>query len=269
MARAAACPLRIVAALSCAFAACAASAHDSWLFRPDAPPPKGAAHFVLGTGAQYPIADSFSPPSSVSAAACVDGAGRTLALRPFARGGKLLLQTAAPAASPLGCRAELGAQEIALAPELVDVYIREIRPPAPLVARWAALREQGLPWRERYRKFARIEVSARDTPAPELRAIRMPANQPLEIVVSGEAPLLAGRAADFQVLADGAPVPMLAVELRSERSPVGIWSQSDAEGRLRFTLPFGGAWLLRATLLEADGAAGWQSRFVTLAFDAH
>ncbi|MES2937178.1 MAG: DUF4198 domain-containing protein [Pseudomonadota bacterium] len=269
MARTAACWLRSVAALACAFAASAAGAHDSWLFRPDAPPPKGAAQFVFGTGTQYPIADSFSPPSSVSASGCVDAAGRMLPLRPFAQAGKLLLQTTRVDPNALGCWAELGEQAITLKPELVNVYLREIRPSAPLLARWAALREQGLPWQERYRKFARIETSGRDTPAAALRAIRQPVNQPLEIVVSGEEPLLAGRAAAFQVLANGAPVPLLAVELRSERSPIGIWSQSDAEGRLRFTLPFSGAWLLRATLLEADGASGWQSRFVTLAFDAH
>ncbi|MBA2672054.1 DUF4198 domain-containing protein [Ramlibacter sp.] len=171
---------------------------------------------MLGTGTQYPIADSFSPPSSVSSSGCLDGAGRT----------------------------------------------------TRLLARWAALREQGLPWQERYRKFARIETSDRFTLAPALRAIRKPAGQPLEIVVSGDAPLLAGNATEFQVLANGVPVPMLAVELHSERSPLGIWSQSDAEGRLRFMPPFGVAWLLHATLLEPDGPAGWQSRFVTLAFDA-
>jgi hypothetical protein len=35
---------------------------------------------------------------------------------------------------------------------------------------------------------------------------------------------------------------------------------------VNITPPFGGRWLLRATLLEPDGE-GWRSRFVTLAFE--
>jgi hypothetical protein len=79
-----------------------------------------------------------------------------------------------------------------------------------------------------------------------------------------------GRPIAFQVLRDGKPLPGLAVELVSERNPLGIWREADARGQLRHTLPFGGRWLLRATELRpaARDPESWESRFVTLAIDA-
>ena len=56
----------------------------------------------------------------------------------------------------------------------------------------------------------------------------------------------------------------------SERSPLGIWRETDADGLLRHTLPFAGRWLLRGTdlRLSAQRANTWESRFVTLALEA-
>ncbi len=53
----------------------------------------------------------------------------------------------------------------------------------------------------------------------------------------------------------------------SERSPVGIWRQTDDKGVLQHTLPFGGQWLLRGTelRLSTERPDTWESRFVTLA----
>jgi uncharacterized GH25 family protein len=263
---------RVLALLSCVFAASPAAAHDSWLSRIDTPQRAGPARFAFTTGSLYPLVESSPAPHGVARAACVGAQGRTRELRRQVRGTTLELHmpAASPPDAPLGCWAELREHAATLTPELVEVYFREIRPPAAVAARWTLLREQGTPWEERYRKFARVESAPPGTPAPALRAIRAPAGLPLEIVVLGDAPLRAGQAAAFQVLAQGTPVAGLAVELRSERSPIGIWSQSDAEGRLRFTPPFGGEWLLRATLLEADTASSsWHSRFVTLVFRAH
>jgi hypothetical protein len=52
----------------------------------------------------------------------------------------------------------------------------------------------------------------------------------------------------------------------STRSPLGIWRQTDRDGRVRFTAPFTGEWLLRGTVLEVPAAPGhvWHSRFATL-----
>lgn len=241
-----------------------AMAHDSWLA------PQGAARLVLSTGERYPLATSAPPPASLAQAACVDGRGKTQSLRPGALAEAALpLATATPFHGPAGCWVELHAHTLTLTPELVEVYFREIRPPQSLRDAWAAQRQDGLEWHERYRKVARLERSRPGDAPAALRAVRAPRLLPVEIVIDGDAPLRAGQPTDFRVLARGQPVAGLAVELVGERSPLGLWSRTDADGRLRQVLPFAGPWLLRATLLQQDAEPGrWRSRFVTLAFDA-
>jgi len=212
---------------------------------------------------RYPLAES--APAGVEDAGCVDASGRRQPLKP-AGGTETALQLRTVASGPLGCWATLGAYEITLPPHLVEVYLREIRPPAQVRSTWTALQERGLPWAESYRKFARIESGTDAASEKVLRRLRAPQGLPLEIVVLGNAPLRAGELTEFQVLSQGQPVEGLAVELVSERSRLGVWGRSDAQGRLEHRLPFGGAWLLRATLLESEGER-WRSRFVTLAVD--
>lgn len=252
-----------------ALAACSlpAAAHDSWLA--DAPGARSAGTtLVLGTGNRYPLAETAPPAEAVAGAGCVDARGRRHALRAAGwRSTALLLRS--PAKGAAGCWAELTAHDITLAPALVDVYFREIRPPETVRAAWAAQAEQGLPWQERYRKFARIEQGSATVSAAQRRAIRAPLGLPLEIVVLGDAALRTGQPATFQVLLDGQPLAGLAVELVSERSPLGVWAQSDAKGEVRHVLPFAGSWLLRATwVAPAEAPGAWRSRFVTLAFEA-
>lgn len=238
-----------------------AAAHDSWL------EPAGDGGIALRTGNRYPAAESGASAASVGAAGCVDGAGRLHALR-AASETVTALQLRTEARGPLACWAELKEHEITLAPALVERYLREIRPGDGVRAAWAEQQERGLPWVERYRKFARIERGTQDSAPDVLRRLRAPAGLPLEIVIDGEAPLRVGQSTTLRVLADGQPVAGLALELLSERSPVGIWARSDAQGLVQFRLPFGGQWLVRGTLLDSAGEGRWRSRFVTLVFEA-
>ena len=240
-------------------------AHDSWF---SVTPPAGAApRLVFSTGARYPAADTAPPPQSVLAAGCVDGAGRTTALVPGGNEGTALELGGMPP-TPASCWIELHEFAIELAPQLVNVYFRDIHPPAFVRDGWRAQHARGAPWQERYRKFARIERSDAVTPTPELRAMRKPVGLDMEIVVEGDAPLRAGHATSFRVLSRGEPVPDLEVELVGTRASVGVWARTDAQGRLSLRIPFADRWLLRGTQVEADGDAAWRSRFVTLAFDA-
>jgi hypothetical protein len=73
----------------------------------------------------------------------------------------------------------------------------------------------------------------------------------------------------FQVLRDGKPMPNLPVELINERSPIGLWNRTDAEGRITAKLPLPGRWVLRGVdlrLSRAD-ATQWESWFITYAFE--
>ncbi|HSV79916.1 MAG TPA: DUF4198 domain-containing protein [Ramlibacter sp.] len=238
-----------------------AAAHDSWLA------PAEGGGLALRTGNRYPVAESGASAASVGVAGCVDAGGRRHALRAAAET-PAALQLRTEAREALACWVELKEHEVTLAPALVERYLREIRPGDQVRAAWADQQERGLPWVERYRKFARIEQGTQAAGPEVLRRLRAPAGLPLEIVIDSEAPLQVGQTTTLRVLADGRPVAGLSLELVSERSAVGVWARSDAQGRLQFRLPFAGQWLVRGTLLDSAGEGRWRSRFVTLVFEA-
>ena len=105
---------------------------------------------------------------------------------------------------------------------------------------WAEQQRRGRRWTERYTKHARIEL-------PDA-AGRLPAASPsgmaLDLLLLG-APraLRAGDTVDFQLLRDGQPLAGQALELHGEHGALGFWRRSDAEGRVRFTLPLAGRWV--------------------------
>jgi hypothetical protein len=260
----------LVAAAVCA-AATAAWGHDSWLSpsRHDSPP--GQLVLELSTGNRYPVQEFGSTAASVVRAGCAAPGGGALALRPLREHPQWLDLAAATGRrdQTSSCWLELASAEIELEPRLVDVYFAEIRAGAAQRQAWAALLARGVAWRESYRKFARIELASPSASARDLAAARRPVGMDLEIVVLGDQPIAAGRALAFQVLRDGQPLADFPVELVSERSALGVWRQTDSQGLLRHTLPFGGSWLLRGTDLRLaagkDGA--WESRFVTLVLE--
>lgn len=257
----------VLAAVLC-LAAGTAQAHDTWFS------PGRESALELATGNRYPVQEVGPPAASLARTGCADSAGGRMPLRPV-REQPLRLDLAPEAddaaSFPLACWAELQAAEIELEPRLVQVYLQEIRAPSATRAAWAQLQQRGLPWRERYRKFARIELAGDEPVTPQRRvAARRPAGMALEIVILGDQPVATGQPLAFQVLRDGRPLAGLAVELVSERSPFGVWRETDGDGVLRHRLPFAGRWLLRATDLRPAGgrATHWESRFVTLAMEA-
>ena len=249
-------------------------AHDSWLSPSRHAAPSGPLVLELATGNRFPVQEFSQAPGTVARAQCVGDKGGELALRPVREQSQwldLAVDGTGGDRQPLACWLELHSALIELAPRLVDVYFAEIKASAANRQAWAALQARGLPWHESYRKFARIELAALGSASPaQIRAARRPAGLGLEIVVLGERPIAPGQPLAFQVLRDGQPLPGFAVELVSERSPVGIWRQTDADGMLRHSLPFTGRWLLRGTELRPSPrrAGSWDSRFVTLAIEA-
>lgn len=247
--------------------------HDSWLSPARMSAPAGQVGLELATGNRFPVQEFGHNAASVAKAACTDGAA-ALALTPT-RSEPNRLHMLAPAPQRRGlvaCWAELAALDIEIEPRLVEVYFNEIRTPAANRKAWADMRSRGLPWRESYRKFARIELAPTGDGAPaRIAAVRRPVGLDLEIVVLGEQPIAVGQPLEFQVLRDGRPLAGFPVELVSERSPLGIWRETDAEGKLHHRLPFAGRWLLRGTdlRLSLQHPDRWESRFVTLAIEAN
>ena len=257
------------AALLAALWACAAPAwsHDSWLAVVQPAAGAAATTLELATGNRFPVQEVAPAPDNVARAGCSDGRG-TVALAARRQGERALGMEAMPAGgrSPLACWVELGALNIELRPQVVPVYLDEIRAPRSVRAAWARMQADGVRWQERYRKFARIELAGGQAPAAALSAARKPIGLDLEIVLLGGEPVRAGEPLAFQVLRDGRPLAGFPVELVSDRSPVGIWRTTDAQGLLQHRLPFAGQWLLRGTdlRLSATRRDAWESRFVTL-----
>ena len=247
--------------------------HDSWLSPSRDAAPPGQVVLELATGNRYPRQEYNQSAASVSQGACTDGAVTT-PLQPLtvqAQWLDLAARVPQGGGGALSCWLELAQAEVEIAPRLVQVYFADIRTPAANRQAWAALQARGLPWRETYRKFARIELAQPgETPAAQLAAARRPAGLELEIVVLGHQPIAVGQPLAFQVLRGGRPLPAFPVELVSERSPLGVWRETDGDGKLTHSLPFAGRWLLRGTdlHLSAQRPDTWESRFVTLAIEA-
>jgi hypothetical protein len=263
---------RIAVFAALCVAAAQGRCHDSWLSPARGAAPPGQLVLELATGNRYPVQQFSQSPASVAAARCSDGAG-TMPLRPLSAQPQWLELGAGitEGSQAISCWVELAPVETEIEPRVVEIYFNEIRTSTENRQAWAAMRARGLPWRESYGKFARIELApAGNVRTADLAAVRQPAGLDLEIVVLGQRAITVNQPLEFQVLRDGQPLAGFPVELVSERSALGIWRETDADGKLRHSLPFAGRWLLRGTDLRqsAQRAGSWESRFVTLAIEA-
>ena len=233
----------------------AAWAHDTWLR--NLAPVAGAPTLALGTGNRFPVYETAVAPEYIERQGCNAGpdASHTTRLRPQQLvAASLLLKADAGARS---CWVQLVPLSIELAPDMVAIYLREIQAGAELRAAWADMQSRGVRWTERYTKHARIDF------APGQRS---PVPMAMDIV--WEQASTAGNS--FVVLRDGQPLAGFPVELQSADAAVGIWRRTDAQGRIGLPALPAGRWLLRGTdlRLSSDQPDTWDSRFVTLAFDA-
>lgn len=245
-----------------------ARAHDSWL----APPAVGEGDLLtltFTTGNRFPKAETAVPAAGIVGSGCIDAKGRTHDFRPRGVAHEaLLLRVRAGSEPVLGCWLRTQVFEVQIDPPTVDVYLKEVRAPAAVVQAWQAQRSQGIAWQESYEKNARIELVRGDAAGLSLAGMRKPIGRGLELLPVGGDALRVGATFTLQVLLDGRPLAGQAVELVSERNPLGIWRESDAQGHVQYPMPLAGRWLLRAThLVKPTGGAErrWRSQFATLA----
>lgn len=242
-----------------------AHAHDTW-FEAQPATERGESVFALGTGNQFPAFEEGVRLDWLLAAACGDAAARSVPLRWMADQPKrLVLRTTRPlaAGTALSCVARLAPNEVRIDdPKIVDKYFDEARPGEAVRARWRQLREQGVTWQETYRKLARIMMSGNLASGFN--------SQGLDVRVENTTPVLrVGDTLQVQVLFDGKPLAGQMMELRSDLSPLGIWRQSDEQGRVSFPLALAARWLLRGINLRASptDAKRWESDFITVALE--
>jgi uncharacterized GH25 family protein len=155
-----------------------------------------------------------------------------------------------------------------LKPELIEVYLEEIRAPKALREEWAQ-RPGPKIWRELYRKSAKTHLHI----GPGLtqdHSWRQPAGLDLEFVAETNPVVLqAGDMVRVRLLSRGRPVPGLAVDIVNEGENVRHLKKTDGEGRVSARLTEPGRWLVRATLLRKSDQPDleWESDFATLLLD--
>ena len=256
---------KIAVAVLLVAATVAARGHDTWF---EALPATAAGQrvFALGTGNRFPVFEFPLGYEYVVGSGC-RGAGASAA--PLAhvedRPTALVLRSATPLKGGAAhtCWAALTPFDVVVPPDKVELYLNEIQASPALRATWAAMAARGLPWKERYTKFARIELGG----------VGLREALPVGMDVRLDSPRQPIRAVDaltFQVLRDGAPIAGLPVELVGNLSPRGIWRKTDAQGRVSVPLPVAGRWILRGVDLRVarHSADEWESWFVVLGFEA-
>lgn len=264
--------LRLFAAAWPVLTALAAQAHDTW-FEPQPSRNPREIRLALGTGNQFPQQEVTVGAGSLVQQGCRYGSTRPAKMRVVRDTERtLLLRSAVPAKRPAGgvtCWAQQQAFEVEITPDKIPVYLKEIAASPALRETWREMESRGVPWRERYTKHARIELfddrAGAEAPPPA------PVPMAMDIVLERPAtPLRAGDKITFRVLRDGEPLKGFAVELRSSLSSFGIWLRTDDQGRATAPVPFAARWCLRGTdlRLSATEADRWESRFVTLTFEA-
>ena len=250
-------------------------AHDSW-FAPLPRTDRGEAVFAFGTGNQFPVQEVTIPLTQLQRSGCQGPGQRVAPMRWVAdRPVALVLRSArpVPATAALTCWAQLHPIPIEIDDATVEVYLNEISALPAVRERWAALRARGVRFQETYTKVARVELNALEpgvAAAPASSGPEAVAGLALDLRVESPLPLRAGDTLRAQLLRDGQPLAGLPLELRSDLSPLGIWRQTDAEGRISVPVPLAANWLLRGVdLRPADNRPdAWDSRFITLAFEA-
>ena len=253
---------RIGVAASLASCALAAAAHDTW-FKPLPPSRADALPLALGTGDRFPTQESAIDPQYLARQGClVSVPGRASAMHAQRTTATALLLRAPGSAR--SCWAQLTPFQITLPDDKVPVYLKEINASADVRANWAAMQARGLVWKETYTKHARINLGAVSAQSAEPSGMAMDM-----LLLSDPGALRVRDTVLVQVLREGRPLAGFNVEWRSELSPLGVWRQTDDEGRVALQLPLTGRWILRGTDLAPSTSRPdeWESRFVTLAFE--
>lgn len=232
----------------------AAQAHDTWF------EPQATAHeLALGTGALFPRLESGIDTVHLARQGC-HVKGLQAPLRPLRNRADALTLAAPPQAQ--SCWAELAPFEIELAADKITAYLNEVRPAPAITEAWAAMQARGLPWQERYVKYARVHLLA--------SASSQPSGMDFDALLQTQGPPpQVGQPLSLQVLRDGQPLAGFNVELRSDRTRSGLWRRTDDQGRVDFTPPLPGRWILRGVDLRLSAARpdSFDSRFLTLAFE--
>jgi len=243
-----------------------AGAHDTWLLQADvdASGLSGETGLLLTSGMAFPTPDFAIDPKRIAEQGCrVDGVRCELAIGK--RGAHaLVLSAGVPRSLPAVVWIDLAPKTLTLSEAKVREYFVEIDASADIRAAWDARRKPRR-WRETYVKHAKSLIGIR---ADAGVAWSAPVGSALEIVPTSEATFEQGRDVQFEVLAQGHPLPDFPIGAVSGPDAKAIFLHTDARGRVRVPIDRCGDWLLRVTRLTPSSKSplDWNSDFATLSF---
>lgn len=244
-------------------------AHDFWL---TATPQPGESAWPTITvaghlGEHFPEADAHTAPASVASWRVIGPAGDHDVRPAFAQAGLALATEVAlpPGHTYLGVMAIHPMTTQMRADEFID-YLEE-------EGLHHVIWERGLaglaasPALERYTRFAKVIIG--DGGSDTAHLLR-PAGQHAELVpLRNPATLETGGLLAVQFLVAGKPVAGAQVSALSNGVRLDV--RTDSEGIAGFTLPRGGAWLIRTVHMEHAAIPGsdieWESYWASLAFE--
>ena len=257
-----------VAALLASVAAAPARAHDTWLLPAQAKAAAGGSvTFAMTSGMAFPAEDTAIDADRVARS----GLRLAGAQQPFARldGSEHALKLTAPLERPgvATVWVELRPRTIELTADQVAHYVEEVGAPPEVLARWQATPEPRR-WREAYRKHAKTFVRVGE-PAGD-RTWAESVGSPVELVPEQDpTALAAGGELTVRLLRDSAAAAGANVALVRAGEEQAVVRATDAEGRVTFSLPRAGWYLLKSTYLRpaAGGDLDWEAVFATLTFE--
>lgn len=253
----------------CLLAASTASAHDTWLLSRTAAASNAGWTFDLTSGMAFPELDSAIAADRV-AVAQYRLANDLQDIAPgISSGHSLVFQTRAGTSGPGTAWVSLKPRQLELERSKIGEYLDEIGASAALRA--TVKQQQDKRWREVYTKHAKTFTASKDAnQTAKDRSWSQPTQQALEIVPDvNPLQLKAGDALKAHVLKHGRPFPGFVVGIVGAKNTSISFQTTDADGRVSFTIPGTGRWLLRGTDLRASTKPDieWESDFTTLTFD--
>lgn len=260
--------LRFFAAVAALLVSSAAAAHDFWIepstFRPATGTNFTASLLVGQDFAGDPVARSTQLMESFTVR---DASGERPVFGFEGRDPAGILRLEAPGTAIVGYRSK--PYPLELAADKFEEFLRtaeldEVR----------ALRtkrgEQQKPDRERFFRFAKSIVKTADAPAKSNVAIDKPFGWRYELIPESDP--MANAPLTVRVLFEGKPLANALVVAIQRDDPAATKqkARTDAHGRVTFTLPKGGVWMvksLRMVAAPADAGVDWESLWASITFE--
>jgi uncharacterized GH25 family protein len=260
--------LRFFVAAAALLVSSAAAAHDFWIepstFRPATGKNFTASLLVGQDFAGDPVARSTQLIESFTIR---DASGERPVFGFEGQDPAGILRLEAPATAIVGYRSK--PYPLELAADKFEEFLRteeldEVR------ALRAKRGEQQKPDRERFFRFAKTIVKTGDAPAKNDVAIAQPFGWRYELIPESDP--MANAPLTVRVLFEGKPLANALVVAIQRDDPAATKqkARTDAKGRVTFTLPKGGVWMVKSVRMvaaPANAGVDWESLWASLTFE--